>query len=206
MFGAVSRPEFADVKLDWGAVRRIADIAKLFRGGDDALLKGIARIFDSEGFRFVGIADFAPELLAPAGRIAGPKPGEEAEADMAFGARLIAALSPFDVGQGVVVARQRVIAVEAAEGTDEMLARVADLRARGRIRLKGRAGVFVKAAKRGQDLRFDLPTVGVATIAALARAEISGLALAAGQTLIVEREAFAAAAEQAGLFVIGFSP
>jgi UDP-2,3-diacylglucosamine hydrolase len=205
MLGGVSRPDFSDVRLDWGAVKRAADIAKLFRGGDDGLLKGVARIFESEGFRFVGIAGFAPELLCPAGRFAGPKPDKEAQADIAFGARLLAALSPFDVGQGAVIARERVIAVEAAEGTDAMLKRIAELRASGRVRLKGRAGVFVKAAKRGQDLRFDLPAVGPATVEAAVQAELAGLALAAGQTLILEREAFLADAERAGLFVIGFT-
>jgi UDP-2,3-diacylglucosamine hydrolase len=206
MLGTVSRPDFSDVKLDWGAVKRAGAIARLFRGGDDGLLKGIARIFESEGFRFVGIADFAPELLSPQGLFVGPKPDAEAEADIAFGARLLAALSPFDVGQGAVVARQRVVAIEAAEGTDAMLKRVADLRASGRVRFKGRAGVFVKAAKRGQDFRFDLPTVGPATIEAATRAELSGIALSAGETLILERDSFVAAAERAGLFVIGFAP
>jgi DUF1009 family protein len=86
-----------------------------------------------------------------------------------------------------------------------MLTRVADLRARRRLRFKGRAGVFVKVPKSGQDLRFDLPTVGPATIEAASRAELAGLALAAGATLILEREAFAAAAERAGMFVVGFS-
>ena len=75
---------------------------------------------------------------------------------------MLGALSPFDVGQGAVVANAHVLAVEAAEGTDAMLARVAELRASGRLRLKGRAGVFVKAAKRGQDMRLDLPAVGLA--------------------------------------------
>lgn len=204
MLGAVSRPEFSDIRLDWGALKHAAQVANLFRGGDDGLLKGLARIFESEGFRFVGVADFAPELLAPEGEIAG-RAAPEWLADIAFGARLLSALSPFDVGQGVVVARGRVLAVEAAEGTDEMLTRIADLRARRRLRFKGRAGVFVKVPKSGQDLRFDLPTVGPATIEAAARAELAGLALAAGATLILEREAFAAAAERAGMFVVGFS-
>lgn len=206
MLGAVSRPEFADIRLDFGALKRIGDIAKLFRGGDDGMLKGIAHIFESEGFRFVGVTDFAPELLAPAGHIAGLKPDAAAETDIVFGSRLITALSPFDVGQSAVIARERVIAVEAAEGTDEMLKRVADLRARGRLRLKGRVGVIVKAAKRGQDLRFDLPTIGSATVEAAARAELAGLAIAAGETLIVDRDGLAAAADKAGLFVIGFTP
>ena len=128
------------------------------------------------------------------------------DADIAFGAALLGALSPFDVGQGAVVANAHVLAVEAAEGTDAMLARVAQMRASGRLRLKGRAGVFVKAAKRGQDMRLDLPAVGLPTIAAAASAELSGLAIAAGEVLIAERAAFASAAEAAGLFVVGWAP
>jgi len=204
MLGAVPRPEFHEVKLDWGAIKRAGEIARLFRGGDDGLLKGVARLLEAEGLNIVGVADFAPELLAPLGRIAGPPPDDEALADIAFGRRLIEALSPFDVGQGAVVARERTLAVEAAEGTDAMLARVAEMRSSGRLKLKGRVGVFVKAAKRGQDVRFDLPAVGLGTIETARRAELAGVAIAAGQALIAEREAFAAAAEDAGLFVIGF--
>ena len=86
-----------------------------------------------------------------------------------------------------------------------MLARVAELRAGGRLRIKGRAGVFVKAAKRGQDTRLDLPAVGPHTIAAAKRAQLAGLALAAGEVLIADRAAFLKAAESAGLFVYGWS-
>jgi hypothetical protein len=166
----------------------------------------VARILEREGLRVVGVGDFAPQLVAPIGRIAGVAPDEEALADIAFGAALLGALSPYDVGQGAVVSRKRVLAVEAAEGTDAMLARVAELRVQRRLRLKGRAGVFVKAAKRGQDLRLDLPTVGLATLQGAGRAELKGVAVAAGQTLIADRAAFAAAAEAAGLFVVGFAP
>ncbi|MGO9740925.1 MAG: LpxI family protein [Roseiarcus sp.] len=204
MLGAVARPEFSDIRLDWGAISRAGEIAKLFRRGDDGLLKGVAGILEREGLRIVGVADFAPELLAPLGRIAGPSPDDGALADIAFGARLLEALSPFDVGQGAVVARGRVVAVEAAEGTDAMLARVAEMRAGGRLRFKGRAGMFVKAAKRGQDHRFDLPAVGVRTIEAAAGAGLVGVAIAAGQALIVEREKFVAAADAAGLAIVGF--
>jgi DUF1009 family protein len=206
MLGAVTRPEFADVRPDWGALKHIGEIAKLFRSGDDGLLRGVARILESEGLRVVGVGDFAPQLVAPVGPIAGGAPDEEAKADIAYGAALLGALSPYDVGQGAVVARKRVLAVEAAEGTDAMLARVAELRAKRRLRFKGRAGVFVKAPKRGQDLRLDLPAVGLATLEAAARAELKGLAIAAGQTLIADRAAFVAAAEAAGLFVVGFAP
>jgi DUF1009 family protein len=203
--GAVARPELGDLLPDWGALQRAGEIAKLFRGGDDSLLRGVARLFEGEGFRVVGPRDYAPSLLATKGEIVGPSPDEEARADIAFGARFLEAMSPFDIGQGVVIAGERTLAVEAAEGTDGMLARVAELRAGGRVRLKGQAGVFVKAAKRGQDLRLDLPTVGPMTIAAAKKAQLAGLAIAAGEVLIADRPAFVKAAAAAGLFVFGWS-
>ena len=206
ILGAVTRPEFSDLKLDWGAVKRAAEIARIFRGGDNSLLEGVARIFEREGLRIVGPKDIAPQLLAPVGPIAGAAPDAEIEADIATGAALLTALSPFDVGQGVVIANGRVLAVEAAEGTDAMLSRVADMRASRRLRFKGRAGVFVKAAKRGQDMRLDLPTVGLKTLEAAARAELAGIAVAAGDVLIADRANFVAAARGSGLFVVGRAP
>jgi DUF1009 family protein len=206
ILGPVGRPEFADLRLDWGAIKRAAELASLFRGGDDKILKGLAKIFAREGVRIVGPREYAPQLLAPEGLIAGRAPEAETEADIKFAAALLGALSPFDVGQGVVVANGRVLAVEAAEGTDAMLARIAEMRASRRLRLKGPAGVFVKAAKRGQDMRLDLPAVGIATIEGAARAELSGLAIAAGEVLIADRARFEKAAAAAGLFVVGWRP
>lgn len=203
--GAVTRPELGDLLPDWGAVVRAGDIARLFRGGDDALLRGVAQLFEGEGFRIVGPRDFAPGLLAPRGEIVGPAPDEAELADISFGVKLLAAMSPFDIGQGSVIADGRALAVEAAEGTDAMLARVVELRANGRVRRKGKAGVFVKAAKRGQDLRLDLPAVGPATIEAAKRAQLAGVAVAAGEVLIADKAAFVKAAEKAGLFVYGWS-
>jgi UDP-2,3-diacylglucosamine hydrolase len=206
LLGPVARPEFADIKFDWGAVKRAGDIAKLFVGGDNTLLQGVAGLLEREGLKIVGVADFAPQLLAPVGRIAGRTPDAATEADIDFGKALLAAMSPFDVGQGAVIASQRTLAVEAAEGTNAMLARVAEMRASRRLKFKGRAGVLVKAAKRGQDLRLDLPTVGTLTIEAAARAKLAGVAIAARHALIVGRHAFIAEAEAAGLFVVGFEP
>ena len=204
ILGPMTRPEFSELRLDWGAVKRAGELASLFRGGDDNLLKGIAGIFAREGIRIVGPIAFAPQLIAPEGLIAGRAPDGEAEADIRFAAAMLGALSPFDVGQGAVVANGRVLAVEAAEGTDAMLARIADMRSSRRLRLKGPAGVFVKAAKRGQDMRLDLPAVGLKTIESAARAELSGVAIAAGEVLIADRVNFAKAAAAAGLFVVGW--
>jgi DUF1009 family protein len=163
-------------------------------------------LFENEGFKILGAREFAPSLITPKGVIVGPAPDAECEGDIAFGARLLTATSPFDIGQGAVISAERTFAIEAAEGTDRMLARVEELRAIGRLRIKGRAGVFVKAAKRGQDARLDLPTVGPATIAAAKRAQLLGLAIAAGEVLIADRQNFVRAATEANLFVFGWTP
>ena len=115
-----------------------AELAQLFRRGDNGLLVGLAAIFEREGVRIVGAHEVAPRLVAPAGLLGARAASAEDEADIAFGARLLEALSPFDAGQGAVVAAGRVLAIEAAEGTDAMLARVAEMRANGRLRFKGR--------------------------------------------------------------------
>ncbi len=202
--GAMTRPEFADLRLDWGAVKRAAGLAQLFRGGDNGLLVGLAAIFEREHIRIVGAHEAAPRLVAPAGLVGARGVSPDDDTDIASGAALLDALSGFDAGQGAVVAAGRVLAVEAAEGTDAMLSRVAEMRASGRLRFKGPAGVMVKAPKRGQDLRLDMPAIGPRTIEGAAKAQLRGVALAAGRVLVVERERCARAADAAGLFVYGF--
>jgi UDP-2,3-diacylglucosamine hydrolase len=204
MIGAMTRPEFADLRLDWGAVKRAAELAQLFRHGDNGLLVGLAAIFEREGIRIVGAHEVAPRLAAPAGVLGARPVSTEDQADVVLGAKLLEALSEFDAGQGAIVAAGRVLAVEAAEGTDAMLGRLAELRSSGRLRLKGRAGVLVKAPKRGQDLRLDMPAIGPQTIEGAANAQLRGVALAAARVLMVERDACVCAADAAGLFLCGF--
>ena len=169
------------------------------------MLAGLAAIFEREGVRIVGAHEIAPRLLAPAGPIGARAASAEDEADIALGARLLESLSRFDAGQGAVVAAGRVVAIEAAEGTDAMLARVAEMRANGRLRFAGLAGVLVKAPKRGQDMRLDMPAVGPKTIEGAVKAQLKGVAVAAGCVLILERELCAREADAAGLFVTGFA-
>jgi DUF1009 family protein len=205
IIGAMARPEFADLRLDWGAVKRAAGLAQLFRRGDNGLLAGLATIIEREGVRVVGAHEIAPRLLAPVGPIGGLAPSAEDETDIVLGAGLLESLSTFDAGQGAVVATGRVLAIEAAEGTDAMLARVAEMRASGRLRFVGPAGVLVKAPKRGQDLRLDMPAIGPKTIEGAAKAQLRGAAVAAGHVLILERERCSREADAAGLFVAGFA-
>jgi DUF1009 family protein len=201
--GSLVRPALSEIRLDWGTLRVLGQVWSSFRGGDDHLLSGIGRIFERDGFRMVGIKDVAPDLLAPKGCLTRTAPDAAAAADIGKGREVIHALSPFDIGQAAVVIDGHVVAVEDTEGTDGLLARVARLREQGRIRSPARRGVLVKAPKSGQDLRFDLPTIGPRTIDGVASAKLAGLAVVAGSTLIAEPQAMIQAADAAGLFVAG---
>jgi DUF1009 family protein len=203
--GTLVRPALSEVRLDWGTLRVIGRVWAAFRGGDDHLLSGIGRILEQDGFRMVGIKDVAPDLLMPEGCLTLEAPDEKAAADIARGRELLRALSPFDIGQATVVIDGHVVGVEDIEGTDGLLARVARLRAEGRIRARTARGVLVKAPKSGQDLRFDLPTMGPRTVEGAAAAKLAGIAIVAGNTIVVEPQAVIEAADAAGLFVTGLS-
>jgi UDP-2,3-diacylglucosamine hydrolase len=201
--GTLVRPALSELRLDWGTLRMIGRLGAAFRGGDDHLLSGIGRILEQDGFRMVGIKEVAPDLLMPEGCITLKAPDENAAADIARGRDVLCALSPFDIGQAAVVIDGHVVGVEDIEGTDGLLARVARLRAEGRIRAKAARGVLVKAPKSGQDLRFDLPTIGPRTVEGAAAAGLAGIAIVAGNTIVVEPQAMIEAADAAGLFVTG---
>jgi UDP-2,3-diacylglucosamine hydrolase len=201
--GTLVRPALSEIRLDWGTLRVLGRVLAAFRGGDDHLLSGIGRILEQDGFRMVGIKDVAPDLLMPGGCITRKAPDDNAAADIARGREVLAALSPFDIGQATVVIDGHVVGVEDIEGTDGLLARVAQLRGEGRIRAKAARGVLVKAPKSGQDLRFDLPTIGPKTIESAVKAELAGVAVVAGHTIVVEPQAMIEAADAGGLFVVG---
>jgi DUF1009 family protein len=201
--GTLVRPALSEIRLDWGTLRVIARVWAAFRGGDDHLLSGIGRILEQDGFRMVGIKDVAPDLLMPQGCLTRAAPDGNAAADIARGREVLRALSPFDIGQAAIVIDGHVVGVEDIEGTDGLLARVAQLRREGRIRAKARRGVLVKAPKSGQDLRFDLPTIGPRTIEGAAAAGLAGIAIVAGNTIAVEPQAMIEKADAAGLFVTG---
>jgi len=203
--GTLVRPALSEIRLDWGTLRVIGRVWAAFRGGDDHLLSGIGKILEQDGFRMVGIKDVAPDLLMPEGCLTLKAPDENAAADIARGRDVLRALSPFDIGQATVVIDGHVVGVEDIEGTDGLLARVARLRAEGRIRARTARGVLVKAPKSGQDLRFDLPTTGPRTVEGAAAAKLAGIAIVAGNTIVVEPQAMIEAADAAGLFVTGLS-
>jgi DUF1009 family protein len=201
--GSVTRPSIWSMRADWLALRHLPQIIRMFRGGDDHLQSVVAQAFERRGMRLVAPKDIAPELLMPSGALGEGAPSERDRADIARGLALLRATSPFDIGQGVVVADNQVLAVEGPEGTDRMLARVAELRGIGRIRTPSGAGVLIKAPKIGQDQRLDLPTIGPDTVERAAAASLAGIAVVAGSTIVAEPDRVAAAASQAKIFVIG---
>lgn len=201
--GSLVRPALWQIRPDLTALKELPRVLKAFRGGDDHLLSSIGRLFEQYGFRLVGAHDVAPEILVPQGALGRIAPSERDQADIALGLDYLRATGPFDVGQAVVVIGRHVIAVEAAEGTDQMLLRVADLRKNGRLRAAKGCGVLVKAAKPGQDRRFDLPSVGPQTVEGVACAGLAGLAVEAGSSIIAEPVRMVTEADRAGVFVLG---
>jgi UDP-2,3-diacylglucosamine hydrolase len=203
LVGGLVRPSLTQLRLDWGTLRQMPLIIRSFRGGDDHLLSGMGRMFEGAGFRMVGAHEVAPEITAPLGALGRFGPDRAAEDDIARGFALLAATSAFDIGQAAVISGRRVLAIEAAEGTDAMLDRVAAMRETGRIRLPSGAGVLVKAPKRRQDRRFDLPSIGPDTAIRVAKAGLAGIAVIAGATIVAEPQRLIEAADRAGLFVAG---
>lgn len=202
LIGAIVRPALWQIRPDFTTLMEFPRLVAAFRGGDDHLLSSIGGLFERYGFRLLGAHDVAPEILMPEGSIGSGLPSDGDRADIALGFAYLRAAGSFDVGQAAVVAGRHVLAVEAAEGTDAMLARVAEMRASGRVRSTG-TGVLVKAPKANQDRRFDMPSIGPRTVEAAARAGLAGIAVVAGATIVAEPEQLIAAANRARLFVVG---
>jgi DUF1009 family protein len=206
LVGGLSRPRFSDLSLDFGAVARLPAVLRILAGGgDDSLLRRLINFVESNGYEVIGVHQVAPELVIGSGSLGGARPTERQLSDGRIGLGLLAAMSPFDCGQATVVIDNRPVAVEGVEGTDAMLARVAELRSSGRLRVKGKRGVLVKAPKRGQDMRVDMPVIGPETLRRAAEAGLAGVMVEAGAVLVAGLGETRAAADRNGLFVEGVS-
>ena len=197
MVGAVRRPGLRELRPDFECMRAIIRMGRGFFAGDDRLLSAVVRALGEHGFRVLGVHDVLGDALAPAGVLTRAVPDNHDWDDIMRARTVAAALGAADVGQGCVVQQGLVLAVEAIEGTDAMLARVRDL-AR-----PGRGGVLVKLVKPGPERRVDLPAIGPRTVANAAAAGLRGIAFSAGAALIAERSRTLADADAAGLFLVG---
>ncbi len=201
--GALVRPSIWQVHPDFKGLTFLLPVLAAYRGGDNHLLSSMGTLLEQQGFTLRGAHEVAPEILVPQGTLGGRQPSERDRADIALGLDYLRATGSFDVGQAVVVVGKHVLAVEAAEGTDQMLGRIVEMRANGRVRAAAGSGVLVKAPKHGQDERFDLPSIGPRTVEGVVRAGLAGIAVTAGSTIVAEPERLIAAADRANIFVIG---
>ncbi len=196
MIGPVRRPSLMELAPDLRTARFFAKVG-LKALGDDGLLRAVVREMEGEGFRVVGLDEVLADCLAPAGLYGRIAPDAQAEADIRRGLDVAAALGALDVGQAVVVQQGMVLGVEAAEGTDQLIRRCADLKR------EGPGGVLVKVKKPNQDRRADLPTIGMTTLCEAAATGLRGIAVEAAGALVLGRESVVEEADRLGLFVAG---
>lgn len=170
--------------------------------GDDGLLKVLARGLEARGIKVVGAHEVVPSLVAAEGVLTNAAPQKSDWRDIEAGLAAAKAIGALDIGQAAIAIGGRTIALEGIEGTAGLLERAKLLRGHGRIAGKTR-GVLVKCAKPGQELRADLPSIGLQTVEAAHAAELAGIAVEAGRSLVLEGPETIARANALGLFVIG---
>jgi DUF1009 family protein len=201
--GVKRRPEWRDVRPTLKTLAKVPSIVRtLMSGGDDTVLRMVIKLIEKDGRRVVGAQEIAPDLLASVGPLGAVAPNADDLKDIAKAGAAAEALGRLDVGQGAVSVGGRIVALEGVEGTDSMLERVADLRAGGRISQR-RRGALVKLCKPQQDVRADLPSIGISTVENARKAGLAGVAVDAGRSLILDRDAVIAAANEAGIFISG---
>lgn len=203
--GSLKRPDFSSLKLDLKGVQSLPKILAAAKKGDDALLRAVMDVFAEAGFRIIGADDVLDDLRVGHGPLGAISPAGEHWADIRRAAEVAKVSGSLEIGQGAVSCAGLILAVEAQEGTDRMLARIPDLIAEIRGTPEARRGVLVKRPKPQQERRIDLPTIGVATVEGAAKAGLAGIAVEAGAALVVDRKKVAAAADAAGIFIFGFS-
>ncbi len=185
---------FSAIRPDWKLAKLLLSLS---RKNTDSLIGAVARVFEDEGIHLVDSTHFLKPLLPDAGVLTRRAPDEREAADMAYGLGVARQVSAMDIGQTVVISDRACVAVEAMEGTDETIARAARL-------VDGKPLVVVKVSKPNQDMRFDVPVVGLPTIEQMKSARATALAIDAGRTLLFDRDKLLAEAEAAGIAIQAF--
>lgn len=203
--GSLKRPDFSSLKLDLKGVQSLPKILAAAKKGDDALLRAVMDVFADAGFRIIGADDVLDDLRVGAGALGSHSPTAEHWPDIRRAAEVAKVSGSLEIGQGAISCAGLILAVEAQEGTDRMLARIPDLVPEIRGTPEIRRGVLVKRPKPQQERRIDLPTIGLTTVEGAARACLAGIAVEARAALVVDREQVAAAANAAGIFIYGFT-
>jgi DUF1009 family protein len=187
---------FSSIRPDWKMARLLMSLAVK---NTDSLIGAVARVLEEEGIHLVDSTAFLEPLVAPAGALTRRGPSEEERADLAYGRRVARHIAALDLGQTVVISACACVAIEAMEGTDATVERAAHLAA-------GRRLTVVKVSKPGQDMRFDVPVVGLPTIEVMQRGGATALGIDAGRTLLFDRADLIAAADRAGIAIDSVEP
>lgn len=196
------RPALSRIKWRLRMLRMIPRILQVMGRGDDALLRAVIMELEASGFSVLGAHEILPDLLAPLGTMTRKAPSHRDERDISAAFEAAVAIGRLDIGQAAIAVGGRTVALEGIEGTDGLLARMAGMRGHGR--LAGRAGgVLVKCSKPGQETRADLPAIGPGTVDGAQQAGLSGIAVEAGRTLVLDAAGVVARADELGLFVVG---
>lgn len=194
--GGMAKPSFFDIKPDWRGIKFLSSLKSYH---DNALLEGLVKLLESEGFEVVGAHELLPGLCAGKGLITGKAPVDELMSDIELGQQVLKNLGELDIGQAAIVHKKVVLGVEAVEGTSALIERCAGLRGKA-----NKGGVLIKAAKPQQDLRVDMPAIGLETIELLARYNYAGVAIQAGKTLLLNSEDVTSCLKRNKLFLYGF--
>jgi DUF1009 family protein len=186
---------FSSIRPDWKLAKLLFSLP---RKNTDALIGAVARVLEDEGIRLVDSTLFLKPLLPEAGVLTKRAPDEREAADIAYGLGVARPIAGMDIGQTVVISDCACVAVEAMEGTDETIARAARI-------VDGKPLVVVKVSKPGQDMRFDVPVVGLPTIEQMKISRATALAVDAGHTLLFDREKLIEQANAAGIAIQAFA-
>ena len=207
LVGNVARPDFKALKPDLRGIAILPAVIRAARHGDDALLRVVLDEFAKEGFAIEGAHEAKSDLTLGVGALGRIAPGPEHKADIQRALHVARPIGALDVGQGAVVCDGLVLAVEAQEGTDAMLRRVAnEIPTAVRGQPGAYRGVIAKAPKPIQETRVDLPTIGLATVQRAAAAGLAGIVGEAGRLLVLDREQVVEMADDLGLFIYGVEP
>jgi UDP-2,3-diacylglucosamine hydrolase len=182
---------FSSIRPDWKLAKLLFSLP---RKNTDALIGAVARVLEDEGIQLVDSTHFLKPLVPEAGVLTRRTPDEREEADIAYGLGVARKIAAMDIGQTVVISDRACVAVEAMEGTDEVIARAARIAA-------GKPLVVVKVSKPGQDMRFDVPVVGLPTIEQMKASGATALAVDAGKTLLFDRKKLIERADEAGIAI-----
>ncbi|HYD44528.1 MAG TPA: UDP-2,3-diacylglucosamine diphosphatase LpxI [Phenylobacterium sp.] len=204
--GIVARPDFRNLAPDLRGLAALPGAIAAARKGDDGLLRFLLGEFEKEGFAIEGAQEVEQDLAIASGPLGRHAPGEAHAADIARALEVARAVGKLDIGQAAVVCEGLVLAVEAQEGTDALLRRVAELPTALRGAPDQLRGVLAKAPKPVQETRVDLPTIGLGTVERAARAGLAGIAGETGHLLVLDRAETIARADELGLFIVGIDP